>query len=221
MKAKIISFGNMKGGVGKSTLATIMATFLFNKEKKVLILDCDDFQKTIFKTREEELENNQNNNGFEIIATNSEDASSLIENLENSFDYIFIDLPGNLKQKGVLELYTYVDYLFIPTRFTDDDLDAAFEFLNLINKHILPIRKEAGLKTTINGIAYMEDSKSKEYKDYLKQKNELSLNFLESNIPNSRILIRKKSTFNDLNYVTNTYNIGHFYKEIIKILENE
>ncbi len=221
MKTKIISFGNMKGGVGKSTLATIMATFLFNKGKKVLILDCDDFQKTIFKTREEELENNQNNNGFEIIATNSEDASDLIKNLENSFDYIFIDLPGNLKQKGVLELYTYVDYLFIPTRFTDDDLDAAFVFLNLINKHMLPIRKEAGLKTTIKGIAYMEDSKFKEFKNYLKFKNELSLNFLESNIPNSRILIRKKSTFNNLNYVTNAYNIGHFYKEIIKILENE
>ena len=39
--AKIISFANQKGGVGKSTLCIQTAFYLADKNKKVLVLDMD------------------------------------------------------------------------------------------------------------------------------------------------------------------------------------
>ncbi len=38
----IISFANQKGGVGKTTLCTILANYLVEKGEQLLIIDCYD-----------------------------------------------------------------------------------------------------------------------------------------------------------------------------------
>ena len=52
MKTKIISVAGEKGGVGKTTLNIMLATNLFHTYgKKVVLLDVDDPQFSIFKKR--------------------------------------------------------------------------------------------------------------------------------------------------------------------------
>ena len=41
MSGKVISFINMKGGVGKTTLSIGIADFLADNDKKILIIDAD------------------------------------------------------------------------------------------------------------------------------------------------------------------------------------
>ena len=65
MKTKIISVAGEKGGVGKTTLNIMLATNLFHTYgKKVVLLDVDDPQFSIFKKRQRELD---------LIGENGED----------------------------------------------------------------------------------------------------------------------------------------------------
>ena len=53
-KTPIVGCVNQKGGVGKSTLTTLLANiFYFQKDLSVAIIDADYPQQTIFKRREE------------------------------------------------------------------------------------------------------------------------------------------------------------------------
>lgn len=46
----VITFGNQKGGVGKTTLCTLFANYLASIGKKTLVVDCDN-QQTITEKR--------------------------------------------------------------------------------------------------------------------------------------------------------------------------
>ena len=51
---KVICFGSQKGGVGKTTLTLLVATNLQALGKRVLVVDGDDPQHSITKTRQRE-----------------------------------------------------------------------------------------------------------------------------------------------------------------------
>jgi len=49
IRMKIIAFISQKGGVGKSTLARLLATEATKKKIKTLLADCDHQQKTSYE----------------------------------------------------------------------------------------------------------------------------------------------------------------------------
>ena len=54
--AKIISFASQKGGCGKSSVTTLVASVLaYREHKKVAVLDFDSRQKSLANARENEL----------------------------------------------------------------------------------------------------------------------------------------------------------------------
>ena len=55
MENKIIVFANQKGGVGKTTICTLFANYLAQKNKDVLVIDAD-LQKSIFTQREMDVQ---------------------------------------------------------------------------------------------------------------------------------------------------------------------
>ena len=141
---KVIVFGNQKGGVGKSTLTSLFANYLhIDTDEIICVVDADDKQMSLQNTRKKEItEGADDEKLYNLIQINSIDFPSTYENsLKGEFDYIFVDLPGNLKQPGVLDTFIYTDYLFIPTSLSSFDLDSMSIFVDLYDD-VIKKRKE-------------------------------------------------------------------------------
>lgn len=130
-----ITISNQKGGVGKSILTTLISSFLyFNKDKNVVIIDCDYPQHSIFNMREDDRKTVSENidlqstlvkqfdsygkKAYPVIRTNPEkaltEAYSIIDNSQTTPDVIFFDLPGTVNNAGIINLMLSMDYIFIP-----------------------------------------------------------------------------------------------------------
>ncbi|WP_348661826.1 AAA family ATPase [Croceibacter atlanticus] len=125
MKTKIISVAGEKGGVGKTTLNIMLATNLFHTYgKKVVLLDVDNPQFSIFKKRQRELdligENEEDNIPiYPIIRVTVRTIKDKILQHYGKVDYIIIDFPGSLSLEMVQGLM-FVEHIFIP--FDHDEL---------------------------------------------------------------------------------------------------
>ena len=130
-----ISFYTQKGGVGKSTITTLLASVLhYRLGYNVLVMDCDFPQHSLTNMRARDLktvmENDYhkkaamkqfqtiNKKAYTIVKSKAENA------LENAFeqtekskvepDIIFFDLPGTANTKGVLSTLKTMDFVFSP-----------------------------------------------------------------------------------------------------------
>lgn len=143
---KIISFANEKGGVGKTTLNTLMAHYLaYTKQFNICVVDCD-AQKNIENKRIKELKeyeiNPKDGTVYEIVSMAPDDFVGFASSLKNHFDYIIVDLPGSLTSPGVLSAFSEIDFIFIPTCLSDFEIDTTTKFYDTLIKGIAPIRKK-------------------------------------------------------------------------------
>ena len=223
--AKIVCLANLKGGVGKSFLTSFFASALQQQGFNTLVIDADDLQHTVGMIRDRDLQKHESiDNLFEVIRTNSIDALDIINNTINDFDYIFIDIPGNFKQAGVIECISFADILLIPTSLTDEDLDGVIQTLNILFEDVLPARNKTGLSTEIHGILYKVNNRSIEYNDFLKEKGNYPIKFFETVVPHSEVLKRQSSTIGILNYDSKSFNVIDLvneFNEKFKIFNNE
>lgn len=134
-KTKFIAIGNQKGGVGKSALTVIYASYLhYELQKNVIIVDCDYPQHSIMNMRESDIETvNENKelqtalakrfdqNGrkaYRILKSSAEDALEVvIDFMDNSpipVDVVLFDIPGTVNSQGIVNLIVNLDYIFIP-----------------------------------------------------------------------------------------------------------
>lgn len=140
---KIISFGNRKGGVGKSTLTLLAATALSSApfNKKVLVIDADDQQSLIRYRNEDITENLESELPYKIISCLG-DIKKLHDTLQRAtktHDYIFIDVAGRLDDFTKKVLF-YVNVLGIPFQAGNFALESTFDYiqfaLNVSQKRI-------------------------------------------------------------------------------------
>lgn len=221
MEAKIITVGNLKGGVGKSTLTSILATYIHNVLKEtVIVIDADDLQHTIETIRNDEISGGANPDIlFPVLPSNSVDAPSWVENLLADYKYIFIDLPGNLKQEGVINSLLRADLIIIPTSLSREDLDSTGRFINILNTQIVTEREKAGMNTDIYGILYKVRKRGKEYKEFINEIEQMPIKFFEEVVPNSEVLKRQTSTFENVNYESKSFEMKLILEEFKKILQ--
>ncbi|PZR20773.1 MAG: conjugal transfer protein TraA [Flavobacterium psychrophilum] len=130
-----ISFSTQKGGVGKSTMTTLLASiFHYRLGFDVLVMDCDFPQHSLSQMRERDkasiMQNfyhkraamkqfqSINKKAYTIISCKAEnaleEASEYVKGLAVSPDVIFFDLPGTVNTKGVLTTLTEMDFIFSP-----------------------------------------------------------------------------------------------------------
>lgn len=120
-EAKIISFVNRKGGVGKSTMTVLFSTaFAAWTSKKVLVIDADS-QATVAKMAEEE-----SNTLMDVIAFNFDESHTpirdflrLVERESKNYDLIFIDTQGSFSDgQATNTVLSISDVCIIPIQAT-------------------------------------------------------------------------------------------------------
>jgi cellulose biosynthesis protein BcsQ len=142
MKTKIISVAGEKGGVGKTTLNIMLATNLFRTYgKKVVLLDVDDPQFSIFKKRQREMDRIGGNDGsrlpvYPIVKVTVKTIRETILEHYGKVDFIIIDFPGSLSLEMVQGLM-FVEHIFIPFDYDELEIDSTFNFYRTLKHNFL------------------------------------------------------------------------------------
>lgn len=137
MTGKVICFGNLKGGVGKSTLISMVAGYFHANGGRVIAVDSDDLQNTLAALHAGK------GTPYPVLQVSPLALAGLLETLREEYAYIFVDLPRNLKQNGVAATYAQVDYLFIPLCPTSPDVDSTLSYIEFVNKTVQPAKEGA------------------------------------------------------------------------------
>lgn len=136
--ATIIMIGNMKGGVGKSTVTLLSANALSNPpfNKKIAVLDIDQ-QGSLYGLRKLESNDQTNKQQFKypILEYSLEKLYQEIEDLDQQYDLIFLDVAGKLdtnlppNQQEITPLLLNTDLLLIPFVAGNFATDATIHYL--------------------------------------------------------------------------------------------
>lgn len=201
-----VAFATMKGGAGKSTLTTLVASYLYyNEGLEVVAIDCDDSQFSLEKYRKHDLQVSKVNpfhhrrlvkfyktfrkdKAYKIMCTPVANAVSLIkdylENGENP-DVVFFDITGTINNPDIPNLLAVMDYIFVPTSVETGEAASSIAFANHVKNKMMTTGK-----TNVKELSLIWT------KAYTRQKNrvmeamddylaKLGLHSLETIIPNS------------------------------------
>lgn len=161
--AKIILFGNQKGGIGKSTLSILTANALADEifNYKVLVID-NDMQRSIISIREYdqeivEEENQEFDFTYDVKGLTYNQIREKIVDFDKEYDFIFIDTPGridleqDIKQQEITKLLSFVDYVFVPFKGGALNLDSTLRYSKLL-LDIQELRKNTSRPLNLYGL---------------------------------------------------------------------
>lgn len=135
----VISFNSIKGGVGKSTMATTFAAWLASKGHDVLLVDGDDQETASDFTawREQTL----GKTGYTLVNMTGANLRKQVEAMKSKYDHIIIDTGGRdtTSQRAAL---TVADVSMIPFAPRSFDLWTINKVINLIDE-IQAVRLES------------------------------------------------------------------------------
>ncbi len=231
--SKIIIFGNQKGGVGKTTLTCLCANALsqapFNY--KVCVID-NDKQKSIAEARNFDLEDRTETTvPYTVLEFEIEELQQQIQALDKEYDLIFIDTAGKLDTQAAIEnqeitkAIMYCDYLFLPFRAGNFNLDASLQYLKFLLE-VQEVRSDSPRQLKILGFVNMYRVRSK-VNDLLiseiKHLKEGGVSFMVNRLGNYTI-------FEDVDTLTSMYdedtnhtgklNFTVWLNEFIKLISN-
>jgi len=225
MKTKLISVGSLKGGVGKSTITSLIANYIHLKtDKTICVVDCDDRQKTLSFLRQTDLDS-----GFEeddlydlIPALDPKKFPKIyIDALKGNYDYVLVDLPGNTRQNGVVACYVMVDSLFIPTSSSMIDIHSLTEFLDDYNE-IIDQRKASGFGTFVCGFFNKIDTRMNSFKEIYRARNLMRIPFMKSFIPEKKSLFADNvSTAKAYKDKKNSIYLTEFCEEMFELIKTK
>lgn len=134
-KNRMIVFANQKGGVGKSTLCIMMAHWLTDQGKKVVVYDAD-VQQTIYSRRQDDLEANPNiTPKWEVKKINPisfEQTTKVLDQAAQFNGYVLIDAPGAMAFPGLAPILQSADAIAIPFTYDDNDLKSTLMFIQVL-----------------------------------------------------------------------------------------
>lgn len=200
-----IAFSTQKGGMGKTTLTVLAASYLhYVKGYNVAVVDCDYPQHSIHEMRKRDVEQVMNDSHYKRMAhtlftsiqkkaylveeSTAVDAVKTAEQLQkdNELDFIFFDLPGTLNSAGVVKTLATMDYIFAPVSADRVVMESTLQFAVSLNDNLIVPQKSniKGLHLIWNMVDGRE--KSEIYSAYEKVIAELGLQVLKTALPDSK-----------------------------------
>ncbi|MGL4384758.1 MAG: ParA family protein, partial [Flavobacterium sp.] len=210
-----IAFASPKGGVGKTAITVLTASYLhYVKGYNVAVVDCDFPQHSIAQMRERETRlatedsyikmmvydhfKSIGKKAYPVIEAKTseaiDEANNLISENTQDIDIVFFDLPGTLKSKGVVETLSSMDYIFAPISADRLVLESTMQLLTLFQQNLITtgIAKTKGLYlfwTMVDG-----REKSSLYNIYEEVMAQMGLTILETFLPDSKKFRRELSS---------------------------
>ncbi len=148
----------------------------------------------------------------------------------NTYDYVFIDMPGTLYQEGTSELLGLIEHLIIPVDISFFSEDSAEEFIHILNELELSQRFKT-LKFVSNKYKILQVKQNDLVERELTTKTKIS--FMKTRIKHASIFeSRAYNTIIPINYRINLNtgkithnerqsNIGDFAIELMKIIDEK
>lgn len=149
MENRIIIFSNLKGGVGKTTLCALFASYLAEKGYPVIAVDAD-LQASLYRHRKREKDvAPEAKVPWNVELLDTSDGNKLVHTINKLKvipGIILIDCPGNLNDRNLEYIYKAADTAIIPVSFDADTVDAtglfvkAFKAVSSANLFFIPNR---------------------------------------------------------------------------------
>jgi chromosome partitioning protein len=198
--AKIISFANQKGGIGKTQCTVLSASAFAAAGKNVVVLDMDP-QASIITARK--FDNATDRKAFAVESIQAPQLSERLKALDQTADFIFVDLPGKLDIEASKALM-YLDYLFVPFVAGNYNLESSLHFIN-IARRIESARSQTGRNLHLIGFVNMYRNRSR-LNDYLIQdvkkiRSKTGVKFMHQ-------ALKYYTTFADTDTITTLYQPG-------------
>ncbi len=148
----LIALSNQKGGVGKSTIAVTLASYLhYTMGKNVAVIDCDSGQHSLNRLRDSERQALDKVDDYKVLMMEQwerihkkaypivesdprrvrKDIDALLAS-DEEYDIIFIDLPGSTSTEGVLSTIVNVDYVLVPIVADRFDMRSSLSFATAV-----------------------------------------------------------------------------------------
>ena len=163
----LVAFATQKGGAGKSTLTTLVASYLYYLEGlEVVAVDCDSSQHSMKVYRDHDLlVTNENpylkksmarfyskfqKKAYDILLSSPEEAFDVAMDYidkGNSPDVIFFDITGTINDPSIVRLIATMDYIFVPITLETGDMTSSVSFANHVHNRMVTTGK-----TNIKGL---------------------------------------------------------------------
>ncbi|WP_304348048.1 ParA family protein [Capnocytophaga leadbetteri] len=213
---KFISFSTQKGGVGKSTFTTLVASLLhYRMGYNVAVMDCDYPQYSLHRMREQDLKTVMNNEHFKKAAHRQfselnkkaypiiqckpnealEKAQQLIAETPFPIEVILFDMPGTVNTTGILTLLAQMHHIFSPITADRVVIESTLSFTEVLS-NIIAKNTESAIKS-VHLFWNQVDGREKSplYKIYEQVIVDLGLNLMQAYISDSK-RFRKDGTEN-------------------------
>lgn len=126
---------NIKGGVGKTTLCALFASYLAERGYPVIAIDAD-LQASLYRHRQREKDvapDVQAPWNVDLLDTAKGDhLKNVMSKLKTVPGIVLIDCPGNLNDRNLEYIYKSADTAIIPISFDADTVDATGIFVKAL-----------------------------------------------------------------------------------------
>jgi chromosome partitioning protein len=126
VSSTIITVATMKGGSGKSTVASCLAVHWHLRGRHPTLIDADP-QRSIIRlaARERAL------GGVSVVEDATEDASKTARRLAGNSGLVIIDTPG-FRSKTTLDCLATADFVLVPVKPSPFDVDRMLDTLSIL-----------------------------------------------------------------------------------------
>lgn len=202
----LVAMSNQKGGVGKSAVTILLASYLhYVKNKNVAVVDCDTLQHSVSHMRKRDMQTVDKTDEYKqlmmaqweriqkkaytVIESSPSEARSKINELLDTnpiLDIILVDLPGSLSSDGVFKTIINMDYVLTPIVADRMIMQSTMSFATAVLDYLkgktgIPLKDFYFFWNKVDRRASTEV-----YDAYKKIMNKLNLKVLQTVLPESR-----------------------------------